>query len=776
MKLPKIKVHTSFIGTTGYNAHAQSFFTKLAERIPLEIRNFTVGKSWQGMEDEPHNAENYLTDPMKILLTDQSLWTPDRRLIEHKMYTKWPNPGQPEIDLVLNETDHYYFYHDYQNYKIAYNVWETTRQPENFFKRLLEFDELWVPSKWQRDCSIEQGYPADRVFVIPEGVDTQVFYPNPHATHPLTGDGRFKFFLAGRWDYRKSTKEIIECFLKTFDPAEPVDLIVSIDNPFSGDGLETTENRLTHYGLVDERIKVVHFPAREEYVNLLKSSQVFVSCARSEGWNLPLIEAMACGVPAIYSDCSGQLEFAQGRGLPVKIVGEKSASHSEYNHFNSFAGNYYEPDFEDLGRAMREAYQNHETLRKKALTEAAQIHEKFNWNRVADLAVQHIAERADHIREVNRERAPEFVINYHFVKGPHVEITGGAPSEYLVEFIDRTTGKTIHQDTITRNMWVKSNRQYYTDWRVKVTDKTTNSVIVDEQIKLKDRRVYISLDSGSLGDTLAWFPAVDEFRKKHGCKVVCSTHMNQLFESQYPEIEFVKPGEVVNDIVAMYSIGWYYNEHNEIDLSRNVKEVKNQPMQKCAFDILGLDYRETRPRLEIPKVEKKKKIAIAIHGTCQAKYWNNPTGWQQVVDWCIEQGYEVVLLSREEDGFMGNSHPTGVRKLESGPITNVIRELEESQAFIGIGSGLSWLAWATTTPVILISGFSHNYTETFENTHRISAPENKCSGCFNQHRLDPGDWNWCPVHKDTDRMFECSKSITAMAVILKLKTVLNAYR
>ena len=309
-----------------------------------------------------------------------------------------------------------------------------------------------------------------------------------------------------------------------------------------------------------------------------------------------------------------------------------------------------------------------------------------------------------------------------------------APSEYLVEFIDQATGKTIHQDTITRNMWVKSNRQYYTDWRVRVTDKTTNSVIVDERIKLKDRRVYISLDSGSLGDTLAWFPAVDEFRKKHGCKVVCSTHMNHLFESQYPEIEFVKPGEVVNDIVAMYSIGWYYNEHNEIDLSRNVKEVKNQPMQKCAFDILGLDYLETRPRLEIPKVEKKKKIAIAIHGTCQAKYWNNPTGWQQVVDWCIEKGYEVVLLSREEDGFMGNSHPTGVRKLESGPIANVIRELEESQAFIGIGSGLSWLAWATTTPVILISGFSHNYTETFENTHRISAPENKCSGCFNQDR------------------------------------------
>ena len=30
----------------------------------------------------------------------------------------------------------------------------------------------------------------------------------------------------------------------------------------------------------------------------MKNGHVFLSCARSEGWNLPLIEAMACGTPA----------------------------------------------------------------------------------------------------------------------------------------------------------------------------------------------------------------------------------------------------------------------------------------------------------------------------------------------------------------------------------------------------------------------------------------------------------------------------------------------
>ena len=142
-----------------------------------------------------------------------------------------------------------------------------------------------------------------------------------------------------------------------------------------------------------------------------------------------------------------------------------------------------------------------------------------------------------------------------------------------------------------------------------------------------------------------------------------------------------------------------------------------------------------------PTETKKKQVAIAIHATCQAKYWNNPTGWQEVVDWCSGHNYEVVLISNEDSGFMGNIQPTGIRKLPSGPIENAISEISKSEAFIGIGSGLSWLAWALGTPTILISGFSHAYTEPLKNTARICSPAGKCAGCFNTHKLDPSDWN-----------------------------------
>jgi glycosyltransferase involved in cell wall biosynthesis len=330
--------------------------------------------------DEPHNGESYLDNLDKKLLIEQTLNTGEGTRDEFPIYTNYKNEFEQDIDLVLMETDHYYFYDSYDKPKIAYNVWESTLQPPHFFQKLLEFDQIWVPSKWQADCTIQQGAHFSTVKVVPEGVDVDTFYPEDPQTTLDYVDGRFKFTLFGRWDYRKSTKEIIETFLKEFNPSEPVDLIISVDNPYSGDSHGTTEKRLEHYGLIDERIKIKHFPSRKDYITYLKNGHVFLSCARSEGWNLPLIEAMSCGTPSIYSACSGQMEFAEGKGLPVKILGEKPVMDADYNHFNSSVGNYYEPDFQDLARVMRDAFENYTDHKKRALEEAKLIHRDFNWD------------------------------------------------------------------------------------------------------------------------------------------------------------------------------------------------------------------------------------------------------------------------------------------------------------------------------------------------------------------------------------------------------------
>ena len=100
-----------------------------------------------------------------------------------------------------------------------------------------------------------------------------------------------------------------------------------------------------------------------------------------------------------------------------------------------------------------------------------------------------------------------------------------------------------------------------------------------------------------------------------------------------------------------------------------------------------------------------------------------------------------------------------------------ISDLRAASAFIGVSSGLSWLAWGCGTPTVLISGFTEKYLE-FQDCERIINTD-VCHGCWHTHRFDPGDWEWCPEHKNSERHFECTKTITSEKVIQSLKKILN---
>lgn len=369
-------------------------------------------------------------------------------------------------------------------------------------------------------------------------------------------------------------------------------------------------------------------------------------------------------------------------------------------------------------------------------------------------------------------RAVKNTVFYHFVKGAFVEIRGSTKSNYHIRFIDNKTNEVKYETTIQNNCWSKCNIEYFVEWKIEIYEN--GKLWFEHVYDAKDRRVYIALDSKALGDTIAWFPYFEEFRKKHNCKLVVSTFNNDFFKEDYPEIEFVSPGEIVEGLYAMYCIGIFYNEDNSINNLRNPSDPKHQTMQKMCSDILGLEFKEIRPKIKkrYPKIDKNlKQVCIGIHGTAQPKFWNNPNGWQEVVDWLNNRGYTVKLLSKEGDDYMGNKLPSGIVQHPNGPLEFVMDEMIKSKAFIGIGSGLSWLSWALNVPTVLISGFSYKWAE-MEDCVRIGAQQGKCEGCFNRLRLDAGDWNWCPDHKGTNRQFECTKSITSEMVIKELEKFL----
>jgi autotransporter strand-loop-strand O-heptosyltransferase len=753
--------HGSYIGTTGYNEHTREFFRALSNYANVKFRNFSVGNSWSGYNLEPHNNEPYINDVDKKILYQQILFNKDDSRSDYVIYPEEFKNFHQDLNIVLCETYHHVFYDKYVGPKIAYNVWESTLQPEDFFNKLKEFDELWVPSKWQKEVTIKQGYPEDKIRVVPEGVNIDLFFPE-NVKHNLTSDGRFKFFLVGRWDYRKSTLEIIKAFLESFDKSEPVDLIVSIDNPFSNDGLKNTKERLDFYGLNDSRIKILNFPSKEEYISILKSCNVFLSCARSEGWNLPLIEAMACGIPSIYSNCSGQLEFAEGLGLPVKIIGELPASNSYYNHFNKIVGNYYEPDFEDLKDKIRESYQNFEYYKNKALNESIIIAENFNWDRVAKNAILEIQDFL--IKNQNNKKNDDNKIYISYIDGPRVEIIGDYNTEYYVEFIDKSTGHIFYSGVIHNNMWIACGIKYYVPWQIKI-----NNQIYDE-FSLENQNVLISIESKSLGDNIAWVPYAVDFGKKHNCNVILSTFYNSFFEGlpEYNDVKFVTPGSTVN-CKTVYKIGWFKKDGKWDDTDRNKNQVNLIPLQQTATDVLGLDFYELNYGINVKNENisfNKPYFVFAPNSTAGCKEWPYEY-WPILAKLLNEIGYDVISITKNKFNIPNTKNIWGKS------LNYVANILQNASGFVGLGSGLSWLNWALNKHTYMINGFSKDGHEFSTNITKIY--NDNCIFCWNHETFvfDAGDWDWCPIYKGTNKQHICQKSIQPIQVFNEIIKSLN---
>ena len=344
-------------------------------------------------------------------------------------------------------------------------------------------------------------------------------------------------------------------------------------------------------------------------------------------------------------------------------------------------------------------------------------------------------------------RKQQVSITQHFVNQPFLEIKGNSESDFLVQFLDEK-GSIYYQNTIKANHWVKLNRQWYTRWQAKVWEG--KDLIYNSTLDLEGKKVFIAIDSRSLGDNLAWIPYVEEFRNKHNCTMVCSTFWNKILD--YPEIEFVEPGTMVN-CLAMYNLGWFWNEDKEPTLCNTI------PLQQSASNILGLDYMELKPRLKYDKGENKygKYVTIATNSTAGLKFWTK-SAWAKVINHLHEIGYKVINTSKERNPF------ENCYQLEDTSIENTMSVIHHSEFFIGLSSGISHLAWGLNKRVVMIANFTVSDHE-FE-CNRLTNTS-VCHGCWNDPkiRFDASDFNFCPHHKGTDRMFECQNSITPEMVV-----------
>ncbi len=467
---------------------------------------------------------------------------------------------------------------------------------------------------------------------------------------------------------------------------------------------------------------------------------------------------MACGIPSIYSDCSGQLEFAKNKGIPVNILYEKSVTSADYNHFNENVGNYYEPDFSQLSEKMRFSYEFYENVKFKSLEESDEIRQKFSWENIGRIGFDKVSQFLSEY--ISLPKIPN-KIEVSFLDGPRVEILGNSKENYFVEFIDSQDNKVIHSSTISNNMWTACSKKYFIPWKIKINGELVHT------LDLKNKEVLISLESKSLGDTIAWVPYVVDFQKKHSCNVILSTFHNKFFEGldDYKNIKFINPGQS-HSCYSVYRIGWFRKDGTWIDTDRNPNRVNVIPLQQTSSDILGLAYKELNYGLNLPRLKrpiKEKYVVFGPNATSGCKEWVFEN-WVNLSKKFIKDGYEVIILTQNQFKIDGTKNIWG----ESFQV--VANYLHHADYFIGLGSGLSWLNWALGKHTFMINGFSRESHEGRSNTTQIFV-KNTCIFCWNDtvFTFDSGDWDWCPVFKGTEKQHICQRNISPEIVYEKIK-------
>ncbi|MGO9971709.1 MAG: glycosyltransferase [Solirubrobacteraceae bacterium] len=327
--------------------------------------------------------------------------------------------------------------------------WEFGAVPTDWLAQIeRNVDELWVPSEYVRGMYLEGGVPPDRVHAIPNGVDLELFAPNgPRLPGAGTTSKATRFLFVGGLIWRKGPDLLLDAWKLAFDGRDDVTLVIK---DFGADSLyrgadRTVIRQWAQSGMLP-RIELWESDLTpDELAALYRSCDILVHPYRGEGFAMPVLEAMACGLPVIVTAGGPTDEFCPD-GACWRIRSRRAHMPGEQVDTLPTAGRPWvlEPDPRHLVELLAAAHragadERHE--RGQASRAAAQ---RYSWDAVA-------ARYAERIADLAARRPRRFVATDRF---PLAEDVGlrvlATPSwrgedslgELLREWSDATTSAT----------------------------------------------------------------------------------------------------------------------------------------------------------------------------------------------------------------------------------------------------------------------------------------------------------------------------------------------
>ena len=279
-------------------------------------------------------------------------------------------------------------------------------------------------------------------------------------------------------------------------------------------------------------------------------------------------------------------------------------------------------------------------------------------------------------------------IRFDFNDGCRV-VLPEAEHPWRVRLSDLDTGNILFETELKAGR-VNSTKRYYVRFRLEVWQQG-ESVFVHEY-SAADRDVLVRFPVDTLGDPLGWFPYALKFKAQHGCRLTCtmSSKMITLLRDSYPDITFITEQETVPErYYASYTIAVYYQGGLMYDHKDCVPcDFRRVGLHRAAGYILGVDPKEEPPRIVPPNDTRpiaEPYVCIAVQSTLQSKYWNNPTGWAEIVQFLKEvrlSGGVHRSQAHPRQGIGLDQHTAGCRRSDRRSSAARTRPLAQTCGFL----------------------------------------------------------------------------------------------
>ena len=276
---------------------------------------------------------------------------------------------------------------EYRSHKIGYTMLEVDGLPREWVRRANMMDEVWVPSSFNAETFRASGVEKP-IHVMPLGVNAAYFNPRIEA-YPI--QGVFTFLSTFEWGERKAPELLLRAFNDEFRSDEQAVLVCKVYNQDPSVNVPHDVRRL---GLKEAGGRVV-FSINEvvpshQLGSLYRSVDCFVLPSRGEGWGLPILEAMACGLPVIATAWSAQTDFINDEiAYPLSIV-KLVAAEAKCPYYDGFK--WAEPSYEQLRVLMRHVYDNREEAKLKGARASAEVLDRWTWRHSAEKIIRRLRE------------------------------------------------------------------------------------------------------------------------------------------------------------------------------------------------------------------------------------------------------------------------------------------------------------------------------------------------------------------------------------------------